>query len=375
VPLPQPQAVATPSTSGLALLASITSDEAAHWVRTTADTALHSGPSDGSQSFTTVPQWSLLKQTDSRPDWLMVWYSGDGDTRQPGPGWVRASDVGAVDTPSVWLQSGRVASVWSTDDASAKRTLDVPSTTLMEVVAPNSISGSRIHVRLPGDGRQVPPAEGWLDADSAVRIGAPDYTQVPRAYPADLHADIRIPVPYRTQLDGSAYAGANCGPTALGMALEAFGMNEAAPDLRRDVLRNETFEEDDNDAGSYIWALADVAQEKGLHASGLYESDGTTLHHWSVDEVRQAVRSGHPVIAQVVYRGLPGRGGSEYYGDHYVVITGLLGEDFLYNDPIGGATAREAPGYDRVMTASQLEHAMRASDSAYAYTAFSLSRG
>ena len=34
------------------------------------------------------------------------------------------------------------------------------------------------------------------------------------------------------------------------------------------------------------------------------------------------------------------------------VITGLMGTDFLYNDPIGGVQARESPGWDRIMTAS-----------------------
>ncbi|TMF00301.1 MAG: DUF559 domain-containing protein [Chloroflexi bacterium] len=55
-------------------------------------------------------------------------------------------------------------------------------------------------------------------------------------------------------------------------------------------------------------------------------------------------------------------------------LTGLLGDNFLYNDPIGGTEAHESPGYDRMMTSAQLERAMRATDTAYAYSAFSLSR-
>lgn len=371
---PTPQPVATPGATGLALLKAIQSDHSAQWVKNHTETALRAGPSDDAQAFTDLPQWSTLKQIDSRPGWLMVQYGGDGATRLPGPGWVKATDVGAIDPPAIWLESARGGTVWSTPDETGKRVEDVPSAALIEVAGPDIIQGSRVHVRLPGDGRQVAPSQGWMDADALVRVATPDYTQVPRAYPADLHADVRIRVPYRTQLDGSAYAGANCGPTALGMALESFGMNEPPPDLRRDVLRTEVFDENDDDAGSYIWALADVAQAKGLHIHGLYEDDGSTLHHWSVDEIRGAVRAGQPVIVQVVYRGLPGREGSEYYGDHYVVITGLLGEDFLYNDPIGGANAHESPGFDRLMTADQLRRAMRASDSGYAFTAFALSR-
>ena len=70
----------------------------------------------------------------------------------------------------------------------------------------------------------------------------------------------------------------------------------------------------------------------------------------------------------------PGREDSQYYGDHYVIITGLMGNDFLYNDPIGGRVANESPGYDRMMTAGQLQAAMHASDTQYAFSAFGLSK-
>jgi hypothetical protein len=76
----------------------------------------------------------------------------------------------------------------------------------------------------------------------------------------------------------------------------------------------------------------------------------------------------------VFYRALPGRESSSYYGDHYIVVTGLVGDRFLYNDPIGGAVAHESPGYDRIMTTAQLQRAMRASDTPYAFTAFGLAR-
>jgi hypothetical protein len=140
------------------------------------------------------------------------------------------------------------------------------------------------------------------------------------------------------------------------------------------VLNSENFNPADTDAGSFIWALADVAREHGLQARGLYESDGTSLHRWSIEELRAAVNLGQPVIAQVYYRALPGREDSGYYGDHYIILTGLLGDSFLYNDPIGGAEAHEAPGYDRMMNPTQLRKAMRASDTGYEYTAFGLAR-
>jgi hypothetical protein len=371
---PTPVVVPPLNPTGQALIASVQSDRTAQWVKNHTETPLRSGPNDDSVIFTRLPQWTLLKQTESRPDWLAVQYSGDGATREAGPGWVKASDVGAVDPPVVWLTSALPGSVWSTADGLGKRMLDVPPSTLMEVIGPDYIQATRVHVRLPGDGRSVPPIEGWVDGNLLACVRTPATQDLPWAYPEDLKADVRISVPYRTQLDGSDYASANCGPTVLGMALESFGMNLDPPELRSQVLDSENFDPTDIDAGSYIWALAKVAQSHGLLANGLYDAGGDTLHHWSLDEIRASVRRGQPVIVQVVYRALPGRADSGYYGDHYIIVTGLMGDNFLYNDPIGGSSAHEAPGYDRLMNPTQLTRAMRASDTGYAYTAFGLSR-
>jgi len=242
----------------------------------------------------------------------------------------------------------------------------------MEVVN-TDIAGTRVHVRLPGNGRSVPPSEGWIDGDSIARAASPSVHDLPWAWPEDLKADVRLSVPYRTQLDGADYAGANCGPTVLGMALESFGVMRQPSDLRGQVLDSENFDPSDTDAGSFIWALADVAREDGVQARGLYDQDGS-LHHWTVDDIRTSLRAKQPVIVQVVYRALPGRQDSGYYGDHYIIITGLLGDQFLYNDPIGGPEAHEAPGYDRIMTQGELTKAMRASDSGYAFSGFALAR-
>jgi hypothetical protein len=161
----------------------------------------------------------------------------------------------------------------------------------------------------------------------------------------------------------------------LGMALESFGLDLAPPDLRGQVLNREDMDPGDTEAGSFIWALAQVAQSHGLQTHGLYDdADGAELHHWNLDEIRASVRGGRPVIVQVVYRGLPGREASGYYGDHYIIVTGLMGDQFLYNDPIGGQVAHEAPGYDRLISPSELERAMHASDTGYAYTAFGVSK-
>ncbi len=366
-----PPAPAPPIPTESATAAALRADLSARWVKNHRETPLRAGPGDQTTAFNLLPQWSTLKVVEARPGWSLVQYEGDRGTRQPGPGWVKAEDVGPVDPPVLWLAASRTAGLWHAANGSV-RALGVRPGTLMEVLTPNPIQGSRVHVRLPGDGRGVPPTQGWIEAADAVRTPAPSPGRLPWSYPAVLGADVRLPVQYRTQLDGSDFAEANCGPTALGMVLEQFGHDVAPVDLRRQVLEAQDMSPDDIWEGSFVWALGDVVERYGLTAVGLYESDGTTLHRWTVDEVRQRVKEGRPVILQVRYRSLPRRETSDYWGDHYIVVTGLLGDQFLYDDPIGGTSEREGPGWDRVIGARELGRAMNASDRPYAYTGFAV---
>ena len=90
----------------------------------------------------------------------------------------------------------------------------------------NGFSRGRIQVRDPGDGRTRQAMTGWVDAFDMDVGRAPVTRQLPQAYPTDTAMDIfHVFAPYRSQLDGSAYQEANCGPTAVGMALDAFGVS------------------------------------------------------------------------------------------------------------------------------------------------------
>ncbi len=176
----------------------------------------------------------------------------------------------------------------------------------------------------------------------------------------------RIAVPYRSQLDGTPWAGANCGPVSLGMGLEALGIKVSSTELRRQVLNAQGMW--GNNVGTLMDALAKVAANNGARPVGLY--DGNRLAKWSAKDLREQLQAGRPVIVQVRFRALPGRGKVPYYNDHYIILTGLSGENFLYNDPIDS----DGPGANRVMTPAQLEAAMNTSDRRYAYAAFALAR-
>jgi hypothetical protein len=359
---------------GAAAVAGLRADYATIWLKNHALTNLRAGPGDQEPLFSELPQWTSLKQMEVRGDWTLVYYGGDGASRVAGPGWVRTADTGRIGTPTPWLQTAQVATLWSSERSDATTRVVLPRGVRLETMGVDGIVGERVHVRTPGDGRSVAPAEGWIDAGATASIGSLTASQVPWAFPAVLNADLLLTVPYRTQIDGTDFASANCGPTALGMVLERYGIDIAPKTLRGQVLEAQENDRDDDDAGSFIWSLDDVARSYGLKTFGLYEADGSTLRHWSIDDVRNELRHNNPVVVQVRYRYLPRRQESEYYGDHYVVITGLMGDSFLYNDPIWGPGENEGPGWDRLMTAADLTKAMNASDGKYAYAAFAVGR-
>jgi hypothetical protein len=112
-----------------------------------------------------------------------------------------------------------------------------------------------------------------------------------------------------------------------------------------------------------------VAQIHGVKSYGLYENGGG-LRRWSLDDIREQIGLGRPVVVQVRYRSLPGRGNAYYFGDHYLLVTGVVEGGFLYNDPLNS----DGLGWDRVMSADRLKTAMDASDRRYAYAAFAVGR-
>jgi hypothetical protein len=173
--------------------------------------------------------------------------------------------------------------------------------------------------------------------------------------------------PYLSQLDGSPYAEANCGPTAVGMALEAFGVSVPLRDLRAATLDAQRMY--GNGVGTLITGLAQTVQQHGLSAMDLRDSAGG-IRKWTLDDIRAHIQQGHPVITQVRYRSLPGRGRAYYFGDHYILITGVVGDGFLYNDPID----IDGLGWDRAISGATLQVAMNASDQRYAYAAVAVGR-
>ncbi len=203
---------------------------------------------------------------------------------------------------------------------------------------------------------RVPPA-------TPTPLGA---LQAPRPPAGPLPAgDLRwIPVPYRSQFDGNPYEDSDCGPASLSMVLAAFGKTVTAIEVRG-LVNQLQGTHGVYDAGTAIENLAEIGRRHGLRPYGL-EEPGGGFRAWNLAAVREAIDSGNPVIPQVWYRGLPDRRERPYNGDHYIVITGYVGDAFIYNDPVD----RDAPGNARVMSAAQLDLAWRNGDFPYAAVAF-----
>jgi hypothetical protein len=187
------------------------------------------------------------------------------------------------------------------------------------------------------------PTLDVVDPAPAVAAVEPDPTPIPKG---------PVVVPWRTQLDGSRFAGANCGPASLGMILDAFGTSKGTDDLR---YRSHTYQ---GTWGSYTGTglehLAHVAEDFGVPTRGLY--DGRRFRAWSIDELRDELSQGHPVMILVKYRLLPGHEGSRAGDDHYIVLWDLDGDKFVYNDP---AFTRARDGQGRRISAAGLAAATR----------------
>ncbi|MFN8526057.1 MAG: C39 family peptidase [Chloroflexota bacterium] len=169
-------------------------------------------------------------------------------------------------------------------------------------------------------------------------------------------------VPFRTQLDGTAFAPVNCGPASLSMVLAAFGV-EVAPDVLRDYV-NALSGDYSPDDGTSLHLLSSVAAEAGLQTMGASD-------RWTIPSVRDHVRLGHPVITLAKYRSLPGNGRSAVEFDHYVVITGSVGDDLIYND----AALPDNQGQNLLMSSADLERAWHNSSIPRHAAAFGLASG
>jgi hypothetical protein len=175
----------------------------------------------------------------------------------------------------------------------------------------------------------------------------------------------RLIVPFRTQKDGSRWQTSNCGPAALGMVLDGFGVTgQDTDDLR---FRAHTYQGTVGmRTGTALQHVAHVAEDLGLSAVGLMAGD-ESFHHWTVGEIADEVRRGHPVMPLVRLYLVPGYEGLAPRWGHYILITGIAPNGFYFSDPL---KTDPVAGTTGVISARQLESAIEASHIPGQATAF-----
>ncbi|MHB1131801.1 MAG: C39 family peptidase [Chloroflexota bacterium] len=179
---------------------------------------------------------------------------------------------------------------------------------------------------------------------------------------------VALNVPFRTQFDGSRSGPANCGPASLAMVLSSFGVGEQTLTIRQraDRLLGNT----DPSEGTRLEDLATIAAQQGLVVTGPIDGVITTgkprFRRWTLAEARAEVLAGRPMIIQVYYPLLPNHRTRPVDTDHYVVLVGLDGDGFLFNDPAN----KDFPGYRVPITAAELTKSWAASD--FPFGGFSL---
>lgn len=163
-------------------------------------------------------------------------------------------------------------------------------------------------------------------------------------------AVFRLAVPFRTQKDGGRWQTSNCGPAILGMVLDGFGIaGQATDDLR---FRAHTYQGTVGmRTGTALEHIAHVAEDFGVPTHGLYAGEGR-FRAWTVDDVRDQLRAGRPVMPLVRLSLLPGYEDMAPRWGHYILLTGIAPDGFYYSDPL---KTDPADGTARTIGAAQLE--------------------
>jgi hypothetical protein len=174
-----------------------------------------------------------------------------------------------------------------------------------------------------------------------------------------------LPIQYRSQFDGTPYQSGNCGPASLGMIASAFRDEHVkTTDIRElaNIMQGTT---GTYDSGTSFEVLTAIGRRFGLIPLNLYNS-GSGYHQWTLDEVREHLRAGYPVVPQVQFRRMPGHEAADATIDHFVVLIGTSGDNFIYHDP----AFYEYSGQSLVITPEQLLYAWKTGDFGFAAVAF-----
>ncbi|MFN8632522.1 MAG: C39 family peptidase [Chloroflexota bacterium] len=361
--------VSTASAQGIDTMPAI--EPASIWAKTKKETSIWSGWDDKALDFGKIPPEVNVQVVEIRGPRSFVNFPGDNRGHKPGQVWIDKTDLQDLPWPR-WARARRPTVLRGSPDLGGEELLPLARGNYVETVG--EIQGRWAKAFFLTDRQPGEWVMGWVDGFDLMLPTRGDQTEmsnyvITRAMLLTSTPDVWLKVPYRSQLDGSPYAEANCGPTSIAMALAAVGKTDTLDSLRTSALQLQGLGRCD-DCGTFIGHLAKVAEMRGASTYGLQDAPDA-LHHWTTDDVRQQLRQGRVVIPQVRFNLLPGRLKSPYGGDHYIVIVGVAGSSFIYNDPVDS----DGRGYGRLITAEQLDAAMSGAHGEFSQAAFAVGKG
>jgi D-alanyl-D-alanine carboxypeptidase len=245
----------------------------ADWLRTVRDSGLWSGPGDPAVQFTTLPLGSFLQpRAGSDSGRLLVYYPGDGATRQAGVAWIAAQDV-APSGPPPWIVSSELDGDYPVAVAGTapRRVLPLapPAVTAPELAVVDDDTGVLLYGRMPH--AHEAPASTTKIATAVVTL----------EHVGSLDAAVRVTIdgPAMAVADGSSIMGLSPGQR-LTLRTLLYGLllpsgNDAAEQLAISVGESRTqFVGWMNSLASDELGLQDThfANPSGLDADGHYSS-------------------------------------------------------------------------------------------------------
>jgi hypothetical protein len=178
-------------------------------------------------------------------------------------------------------------------------------------------------------------------------------------------SNIFLDLPFRTQQDNTVYAPTNSGPASMAMVLGGYGTDVAVPDLR--ALMNGLDGNYSPGATPRIETIARVAERGGLNVLDLYR--GARFNEWTVEQVREMIRRGYPVMTLVQGAVLPGGTPPGVARERFITVVGIDGDEIIYHDP---AYPDEGQGASRRIPPRILEQGWLAASTPRLAAGFSL---
>jgi Peptidase_C39 like family len=358
-----------PTVHGVAAETATATEPTAFWAKTKRETAIWSGWDKDATEFAKIASDLTVQVLEFRGPRAYVYFPGDNKGHKAGEVWIDRADLDDVPWPR-WARARRDTVLRAGPELGTEELLPLQRGNYVETTGETRGRWAQAFFLI--DRRPAEWAVGWVDSlDLTLPRGEQaEITNYMLTRTALLTSspELWLNVPYRTQLDGSSYADANCGPTSVAMALDAIGKRDTLESLRAAALQLQDLDGCDH-CGTYIQHLASVAETRGAATYGLRD-DPRSFHRWTLDEIRQQLRQERVVIPQVKFRLLPGRSKAHYWGDHYIVIVGLAGHNFIYNDPVDS----DGRGYGRLISPEALEQAMVGANGDFARAAFAVGR-